>query len=211
MSYISYQQYKELIKGFKSRHRKKSNKNLIVGCYYYIDNVPERPRKSETNYRTVMHGKYIEEYKENEDTYYKFSNIRFIVNPFQNSGIPTALDKTGFVFILDENTPCADNILNKQKNLKDLESTIDEMKVQPVEKGESNISFMGEDYRLAMKQLNKTHKYPKSSIFSEIPRSTTSSSSLKSAKSSKSKKNSKSASLGGNRKTQKRKTSKPHK
>ena len=64
MSSISYREYKEITKGFKSRHRKKSNKNLKVGCYYYIDDVPQRTRKRETNYRTVMYGKYTEEFKQ---------------------------------------------------------------------------------------------------------------------------------------------------
>ena len=192
-----------LKKGLETDLVKYSDIVLEPGCYYFIDDILERTSEI---VRTVLYGKYVSMIPYTwEDRFddsmqnnieYTFSDIQYIVKPDFRKGNPVGniFSDEGHIFIKDILAPCESDRLNKQKNIKDLEETLDELKVKPVEKGEIGIDFIGKEYRENLKRWNEEHSRRSAS---------------KSASKSHSKSTSKYASKkGGKNKTQKQKTKK---
>jgi hypothetical protein len=201
-----------LKKGFETKLVKYSDIVLEPGCYYFIDDILER---SSNSVRTIVHGKYVSmspyewidrfDDSTRNNIEYTFSDIQYIVKPqFRNNDpVGNTFSDEGNIFIKDILAPCESDILNKKQNINELEETLDEMKYQPVEKRESNITFIGEAYREKKESWEKKH--PPTSY----SKSLTSKSRSKSRSNSRSNSRSKSASKkGGKNKTQKQRKTK---
>jgi hypothetical protein len=137
---MSYEEYNRLVGTTES-----IKKMMTPGCYYYIEDTSRKQLK----YREVYHGKYLRR----EDKVNVFENVKFIVNPFQNTAKPRGFYGRFKKYIPDNSMPCDEDTSNKTKAVAELNTEFDELRVRPVEENESNISFIGEDYRKAKQEF----------------------------------------------------------
>jgi hypothetical protein len=128
----SYDQYTELV---GTTH---STKKLRPGCYYYIEDISRK----KLELRTVYHGKYLR----TENKINVFEDVKIIVNPSQETGKPLGFSNK-FKYMPDNSMQCDEDISNKNETVKEVKTVINELKVRPVEKGVSQISFIGKTYR----------------------------------------------------------------
>ena len=131
---MSYEQYNELV------GTTQSTKKMRPGCYYYIENISRK----QLQYREVYHGKYLRK----EDKTNIFEDVKRIVNPFQETAKPSGFINE-FKYIPDNSIPCDEDRSNKNEAVSELNKQFDELRLRPVEENESNISFIGENYRKA--------------------------------------------------------------
>lgn len=68
------------------------------------------------------------------------------MNPFKETAKPVGFSKQ-FKYTPDNSMPCDEYVSKKTNAVTQLNTVFDELKVRPVEENESNISFIGEDYR----------------------------------------------------------------
>lgn len=125
-------------------------KPLIPGCYYYI----EETDREELEYRIVYSGKYTE----STDKFDNFENVSIVVNPFNMVGRPHGFMKEFFKYTPNYSKPCDTDVKNKEKAISELAMALEEMKDRPISSDETNVAFMGENYRTARDSWNRTHK-----------------------------------------------------
>ena len=131
-----------------------ANKNLEEGKIYYIEDVSRRKKE----YKEVYQGMYFPDpySKDNETLTFKYVSI--IVAPFGDGGMPMGFPKKNHKFYEATSIPSKMDHSRFKDNIKDMDSFINTQKAVPVEEGETNISFIGKDYRKSKKKFNKTVK-----------------------------------------------------
>lgn len=140
---MQYSEYASIINKIKP-------KPLISGCYYYIEDTD----REELEYRTVYSGKYTD----STDDFDNFENVSIIVNPFNAVGRPNGFMQGFFKYTPNYSEPCDKDVKNKENAISQLAMALEEMKDRPISSSETNITFMGENYRKVRNEWNKTHK-----------------------------------------------------
>jgi hypothetical protein len=162
METISFAEFKELPK------KNVDKKKLHPGKKYYIQDTSRRGE----NGITVFKGNFT---RKNGD-WNEFSNIDFVVNPFNQGGKPQSFsNKKGFKFteVIDFE-PTEFEFNNKNKTIHELNEFINEKRVEPHD-NTPNISFIGKDYRKAKTRFYNTHTFKKPYTSNKINRITSSS------------------------------------
>ena len=154
---ISYEEYNELI----GKHKGVKRNRMRPGCYYYIEDLSRK----EYQYRNVYHGKFLrinnqqELNNENAKPLVRvFEDVKYVVNPFDRVLIPFGFHGREFKYILDNSRPCEEDVINKKNTIAELKTDLDELRIRPVEENETNITFIGEDYREANRQFQENRK-----------------------------------------------------
>jgi hypothetical protein len=140
MESITFEEFSQLPK------KEVNKKSLKPGRNYYI-------QETKGKHKTVYKGTFSK--TNDKGDYNNFENVEFIVNPFRNSGRPFGFNnKSGFKF-LEVMEPTSKEKSIKNKTIKELNEFISEKKLEP-EDIETNISFIGQDYRTARDRFNAT-------------------------------------------------------
>lgn len=153
---ISYEEYNELI----GKHKGVKRNRMRPGCYYYIEDTSRK----EYQYRDVYHGKFLrinnqQELNNKKDKLVRvFEDVEYVVNPFDREGVPFGFAGREFKYILDNSRPCEEDVINKKNTMAELKTDLDELRIRPVEENETNITFIGEDYREANRQFQENRK-----------------------------------------------------
>ena len=130
------------------------DKNLEEGNIYYIEDVSRRTKDSREVYQGMYFpGPYS---KDNETLTFKYVSI--IVAPFGDGGMPMGFPKNNHKFYEATTIPNRIDQSRFKDNIGELDNFIATQKAAPVEKDESNISFIGKDYRKSKKIFNTLKK-----------------------------------------------------
>ena len=130
------------------------DKNLEEGNIYYIEDVSRRTKDSREVYQGMYFpGPYS---KDNETLTFKYVSI--IVAPFGDGGMPMGFPKKNHKFYEATTIPNRIDQSRFKDNIEELDNFITTQKAAPVEKDESNISFIGKDYRKSKKIFNTLKK-----------------------------------------------------
>lgn len=131
-----------------------ANKNLEEGKIYYIEDVSRRKKE----YKEVYQGMYFPDPYSKDNKTLTFKYVSIIVAPFGDGGMPMGFPKKNHKFYEATSIPSKIDHSRFKDNIKDMDSFINTQKAVPVEEGETNISFIGKDYRKSKKKFNKTVK-----------------------------------------------------
>lgn len=130
------------------------DKKLEEGKIYYIEDVGRRNK----DYREVYQGMYFPDPYSKDDNTLTFKYISIIVAPFGDGGMPMGFPKKNHNFYEATSIPSKMDHSRFKDNIKDMDSFINTQKAAPVEKGVTNISFIGKDYRKSKENFNKSVK-----------------------------------------------------
>ena len=128
------------------------SKKLETGKIYYIENVSRRKK----DYREVYQGMYFPDPDSKDNDTLTFKYVSIIVAPFGEGGMPFGFPKKNHKFYEATSIPSKSDHSRFKDNIKDMKTFIETQKVAPVEKGVTNISFIGEEYQKAKKDYEKT-------------------------------------------------------
>tara|TARA_Y100000996_G_scaffold201001_1_gene157610 strand:- start:220 stop:843 length:624 start_codon:yes stop_codon:yes gene_type:complete len=130
------------------------NKKLEEGKIYYIEDVGRRKK----DYREVYQGMYFPDPYSKDNKTLTFKYVSIIVAPFGDEGMPFGFPKKNHKFYEATSIPSKMDHSRLKDNIKDMDSFINTQKAAPVEEGETNISFIGKDYRKSKQNFKKTVK-----------------------------------------------------
>ena len=131
-----------------------ASKKLEEGKIYYIEDVSRRKKE----YREVYQGMHFLDTYSKDKNILTFKYVRIIVAPFGVGGMPYGFPKKNHKFYEATSIPSVRDHSRFKDNIKNMDSFITTQKAAPVEKGETNISFIGKDYRKSKKSFNKSVK-----------------------------------------------------
>jgi hypothetical protein len=138
MESITFEEFSQLPK------KEVNKKSLKPGRNYYI-------QETRGKHKIVYKGTFSK--TNDKGDYNNFENVEFIVNPLRIVGKPFGFNnKSGFKF-LEVMEPTSNEKSIKNKTIKELNEFISEKKLEP-EDIETNISFIGEDYRTVRDRFN---------------------------------------------------------
>ena len=130
------------------------DKKLEEGKIYYIEGITRRKK----DYREVYQGMYFPDPYSKDDDTLTFKYVSIIVAPFGDGGMPMGFLKKNHKFYEATTIPNRIDQSRFKDNIGELDNFIATQKAAPVEKDESNISFIGKDYRKSKQRFNTLKK-----------------------------------------------------
>ena len=130
------------------------DKKLEEGKIYYIEGITRRKK----DYREVYQGMYFPDPYSKDDNTLTFKYMSIIVAPFGDGGMPMGFPKKNHKFYEATTIPNRIDQSRFKDNIEEMNHFIATQKAAPVEKGDTNISFIGKDYRKSKQNFNKSVK-----------------------------------------------------